>query len=131
MVLLQELENIINSYYGVVITEKRRLRGHIDSRYIFSKIAFDSYKCSKSEIARYLKVNHGTVISYLKNFDGVLKTDKAFVKIYESVLNDFKRLDKDLLDYKEKAKINQLEYYKRKVIELTQEIDLILSKKAV
>ena len=110
--LFEELEHTIKSYYKIDLRQENRRRDYIDSRRIFCKIAFEFLKQSKTKIGRYLNFDHSTVIHYLKGFNGILKSDKIFKSNYENILKDFKILHPHVLLLQEKAKQEQLKYYK-------------------
>ena len=53
MNLFEELEVIIKSYYKVNLKGISQEKDYIYSRYIFSKIAFENVKTSKSAIGNF------------------------------------------------------------------------------
>ncbi len=85
---LNKLESIIESYFDFDIKEKNRERDIVNSRFIFSQIAYKYLKVSKSDIGRFLNKRHDLIIYYLNNFDGILTTDHVFRAIYNEIIGN-------------------------------------------
>jgi len=58
-----------------------RQRKYVNARMIFSKSMCDRGH-TRTDVAKYLKKNHATVIHYLKYFEGYLATDIEFKRKY-------------------------------------------------
>ena len=86
----QQLKKIIKEEIGIDIHSKKRYRGNVDAKKIFSYIMYKR-GMSKSQIAREIGVRHCTVIHYLKTIDSLMKYDPSFSYNYnlcnESFIN--------------------------------------------
>ena len=88
-VRMNALKDIIQHHLGVdVIKDKSRTKEKVEARMMFSYI-MDEKGYGKSEIGRFLKKDHSSVIHYLKTFPWYLKTDKALSEDYAVVRKSF------------------------------------------
>lgn len=87
---LQLLLSISNSFLGKNIRTKSRKRVFINPRYVFSQIAKVFFKKGPSEIAKFLGLDHASIINYHKKFNGVYKTDEQVRKLYKETLKQLK-----------------------------------------
>ena len=96
---LEVLLIISNSLLGQSIRTKTRKREFVNARYVFSHIANKYLEKGPSEIGRFLRLDHASIISYLKKFDGVYKTDYELRDLHKKVMQEVKELDPNLIDY--------------------------------
>ena len=96
---LEVLMIISNSLLGQSIRTKTRKREVINARYVFSHIANKYLEKGSSEIGRFLRLDHASIINYLKKFDGVYKTDYELRDLHKKVMQEVKELDPNLIDY--------------------------------
>lgn len=121
----QELESLIKCYYKVDLKKKDRKRQYVDSRMIFSKIAYDFLKVkSKVMISRYLNHDHGTTLNALNNFDGIYKTDKIFKDNYDNILQTYKKMCPEIVMLNEEIKVLRLKYHEKMVQKIEEELSL-------
>jgi hypothetical protein len=88
-VRMNALKDIIQHHLGVdVIKDKSRTKEKVEARMMFSYIMHEK-GYGPSEIGRFLKKDHTSVIHYLKTFPWYLKTDKALSEDYAVVRKSF------------------------------------------
>jgi hypothetical protein len=94
------LINIIRQETGVDILERTSRRENVYGRMIFSYIMFKFNHYGYTKISRILKLNHATIIHYVKEFDNILSQDASFKDRYLNIsrvyFGDFKIDDQDV-----------------------------------
>jgi hypothetical protein len=85
------LREIVKIITGVEVRKnKSRIQHIVDSKMIFSNILHErGYGCSI--IARYLVMNHATVLHYFKRFPWYLQTDAILRNKYERIKSEFNK----------------------------------------
>ncbi len=122
------LKDIITEELGIDVMRRCRKRSIVDARKIFSYILSKSahYGCTK--IARLLKMNHATIIFYLKEIETLMLVDTDVKHDYERVFEAYSRkiaggelslmtrleLEKEIERLRENYHELQLEYLKTK-----------------
>lgn len=69
---MDNLKNIVNSVFSVDIMKKSNKRDFVNARKVFSKILIDK-GFGSSEIGRYIRKHHSTVIHYRSDASAMLK----------------------------------------------------------
>lgn len=82
------LKTIVDGVFNLNIFDKNRKRPYVDAKKIFSVIMIER-GASKSDVARFLDVNHATVIHYRRTFYEHIDIDKTFRGQYTEVLKRF------------------------------------------
>ena len=70
---------IVNKVFSASVLSKERLRDNVDARKSLCMI-MRNYGASYSDIGRFLKKNHATVIHLCKSGDGLLESDRDFLQ---------------------------------------------------
>lgn len=83
------LHEIIKVHLNVdVVEDKSRDRDNVDARMIWANILFKKgYGCSA--LARYLRMNHATMLHYRRVFDNYQKSDLILRDKYITIANEF------------------------------------------
>jgi hypothetical protein len=84
------LKTIVDSVFNLDLLSKNRKRPFVDAKKIFSNIIIER-GASKSDVARFLDVNHATVIYYRRTFFEHIEIDKTFREQYLEVLKRFEK----------------------------------------
>ena len=82
---MEELEVIINAFYGIDIKEKNRTRIYVVAKTIFAHFSHTYLNESYSAIGRFLNLNHGTIIYHVKNFDFTYLSDSYLKNGYDNL----------------------------------------------
>lgn len=80
----EKLHKTIDEVFNVNMLTKSRERKNINARICFAHLLVDR-GYSKSEVARYMKKNHATIIHYCKSYDTYSITDKVLHEKYKDV----------------------------------------------
>ena len=85
------LREIVKTLSGVEIKDnKNRMQHIVDSKMIYANILHEKgYGCSV--IARYMGMNHATILHYFKKFPWYLKTDVPLKNKYERIKSEFNK----------------------------------------
>tara|TARA_R110002110_G_scaffold192460_1_gene400584 strand:- start:88 stop:615 length:528 start_codon:yes stop_codon:yes gene_type:complete len=78
-----KLKDAVNEVFCLDMMKRTRQRPYVNARMVFSSILFER-GYNKSEIGRYLKKNHATVIHYCRSLEGYVKTDKVLREQYHA-----------------------------------------------
>jgi hypothetical protein len=91
--LEKQFDDILPSMYGrtVTITCKKRIRPIVELRCFFSFIA-RSMGYSLTDIGKYMKKDHTTIINHIKTFNNLYETQENFRDSYIKIVNKIKRL---------------------------------------
>lgn len=85
---MDHLQKIVNDMFGVNIMEKSNIRTYADARKTFSKILIDR-GFSLSEVGRYLKKHHSTIIYYMNDVNAILQFSPSVMDKYIACREDF------------------------------------------
>jgi len=86
------LKDIIDEVFQCDVMSKSRRRYNVDGRRAFS-IILKNRGYTFTRISKFLKKDHATIIHYLKNVEGILKTDPIFrERFYDSDQQFFRPL---------------------------------------
>jgi hypothetical protein len=119
---LSILKNIVDSAFGVDISEKCRKIKFLNARMVFSKIARD-YQYKYQEVGDFLGLSHATVMNSVRLFDIYSETDKVLMKMYMECLEMFESQDSfDSLDKGDLKK--QIINLKRQINSLNSELTM-------
>jgi chromosomal replication initiation ATPase DnaA len=77
------LLEIVNNIFQSDVMSTVRCRGNVDGRRAFCAILRNEGH-SYTKIAEVLNKNHATVIHYVRGIEGILQTDSAFAKRYDT-----------------------------------------------
>ena len=84
-----KIKDSVESLTGQNIMKKNRERPRVEARYIACKVMYDSFKnISLSEIGRFFKLNHATVLHGIKSISDWMETDVNMKRIYYAVLTE-------------------------------------------
>ena len=86
---LRLLADMVTNITQFDIRLKTRRREYVEARYIYYKIAKDTYHYSLSRIGEEVNRDHATVMHGLRNVEGWLSSDKMFKEKYERVVKYF------------------------------------------
>jgi hypothetical protein len=78
---MDHLQKIVNDMFCVNIMKKVNKREFVNARKVFSKILVDR-GFTISEIGRYLKKHHSTIIHYMSDADGMLQYSPSVMDKY-------------------------------------------------
>ena len=102
----KELHQVILNLTGVDVFEnKRKFRKIVNSKMVYSKI-LRSQGFTYSKISNSLKLNHASVIYYVKSANELLQVDKELKHLFDSVTLSYK--SNYLKHTKEEANIENL-----------------------
>jgi hypothetical protein len=88
---LKLLADIVSDVLELDIRKKTRKQEYVEARYIYYKIARDTYfNYSLEKIGKEVRRDHATVIHGLSNVDMWIEKDRIFREKYELVLKYFK-----------------------------------------
>lgn len=92
-ILEKQFDDFLPSLYGrtVTITCKRRIRPIMELRCFFSFIA-RTMGYNLTDIAKYMKKDHTTIIHHIKTFNNLYETQENFRDKYIKILNKIKNL---------------------------------------
>jgi hypothetical protein len=85
---MDSLQKIVNEMFNVNVMKKSNNRNYADARKTFSKILVDR-GFGISEIGRYLKKHHSTIIYYMADVEGMLQYSPSVMDKYISCRNAF------------------------------------------
>jgi hypothetical protein len=85
---MDELLDIIKNAIGVDITKKTNERIYVDGRMIFAKILNDR-GYGISDLGRYIKKHHSSIIHYRDSANDLLKTNELFTEKYFACKDKF------------------------------------------
>lgn len=85
---MMTLKTIVDSVFNLDTLTKDRRRPYVDAKKIFSVIMIERGS-SKSDVARFLGVNHATVIYYRRTFYDHVKVDSTLRDKYAKTLKRF------------------------------------------
>lgn len=89
------LKKIIEEYYNIPsLDSKKRNPDRVIASQMFQYFLFNFFKMGKSEIGRYLKTDHSTVIHSLRKINNYLDVD-----IDGKLRNDIKQIKMKMLFY--------------------------------
>jgi hypothetical protein len=91
---MDNLKKVVDSVFSVDIMKKVNKREFVNGRKVFSKILVDR-GFTISEIGRYLKKHHTTIIHYMSDVDGMLKYSPTVFDKYLICKEDFSRSTDD------------------------------------
>ena len=101
------LLEIVNNIFQSDVMSTVRCRGNVDGRRAFCAILRNEGH-SYTKIAEVLNKNHATVIHYVRGIEGILQTDSAFAKRYDTASMMFlKKIERSGNDFVSKE-INKL-----------------------
>jgi len=84
-----KIKDSVESLTGQNIMKKNRERPRVEARYIACKVMYDSFKkISLSEIGRFFKLNHATVLHGIKSINDWMETDVNIKQIYYAVMTE-------------------------------------------
>ena len=84
-----KIKDSVESFTGQDIMKRNRDRPRVEARYIACKVMYDSFKnISLSEIGRFFKLNHATVLYGIKNVSNWMETDVNMKQIYYAVMTE-------------------------------------------
>jgi hypothetical protein len=78
---MSNMKDIVESFFGVDIKDKRRNRGIVDARIVFVNVMIER-GYSYSLIGRFIDKDHSTIIHYSRVIEGMLRYDD-FKKKYD------------------------------------------------
>jgi hypothetical protein len=121
---MQELTDIIKSVFNEDVKDKMQKREIVDARIIFSKILRER-GYTYSSIGRFLRKDHSTIISYMRNVHALLSQVDGLMAKYISCRDAF-LIDKELiynevLNIKKEVKGNNLS-----IISLNNQIEKLI-----
>ena len=87
--MIKQLKEKIEERYNIDLKDTSRRRDVVNGRMAFAKICRDNLRMPYMAIGKEIGKDHATIIHYLKNFEGVCKSDSFFN-------HNFKELEKDL-----------------------------------
>jgi hypothetical protein len=82
------LKTILNEAFGVEITKRTNKREAVNARKIFSKILSER-GYTRSEVGRYLKKDHSTIVHYMYDVDDMIKYTDGMAEKYVTSKNAF------------------------------------------
>ena len=82
------LNTIIKDVMGVEIVKRTNKREAVNGRKIFSKILSER-GYTRSEIGRYLKKDHSTIVHYMYDVDDMIKHTEGMAEKYVTSKNEF------------------------------------------
>jgi hypothetical protein len=122
---MQELTEIIKSVFNEDVKDKTQKREIVDARIIFSKILRER-GYTYSSIGRFLRKDHSTIISYMRNVHALLTQVDGLMQKYKVCKESFFANKEELVVVKPQ---NEKEM---SIISLNNQIEkLILERKSV
>jgi hypothetical protein len=122
---MQELSDIIKSVFNEDVKDITRRREIVDARIVFSKILRER-GYTHSAIGRFLKKDHSTILSYMRNVQSLLTQVDGLMQKYKVCRDSFFANKEDLIVVKVQ---NEKEM---SIISLNNQIEkLILERKSV
>lgn len=83
---LKEIQEKVESYFGLKLNTKCRRREYIYARMIYYKLVRNFHPdMSYQQIANTMNKNHATVLHAIKEFPNVCRFDKEFSKDYNNL----------------------------------------------
>lgn len=82
------LRTIVSEKFNVEIIKRTNKRDAVSARKIFSKILIDR-GYTKSEVGRYLKKDHSTIVHYMGDVDWLIKYTPLMEEMYLQCKEDF------------------------------------------
>lgn len=137
------LKNIVCKEFNIKVKDldsKCRLRNFVDARKVYSSIMRDYYKRGYTHIGNDLNKNHATIINLIKGHENLIVTDTFYIDAYNNCINKLECADNshalsnklqllmEVDDQLEEVK-EELQKTKRKIYEITERKDRILSNK--
>jgi hypothetical protein len=96
------LRTIVSDVFNVEIVKRTNKRDAVSARKIFSKILNDR-GYTKSEIGRYLKKDHSTIVHYMYDVDAMIKYTDGMAKKYIDCKDSFKNCIGETSDEENKS----------------------------
>jgi hypothetical protein len=122
---MQELTEIIKSVFNEDVKDKTQRREIVDARIVFSKILRER-GYTYSSICRFLRKDHSTIISYMRNVHALLTQVDGLMQKYKVCKDSFLANKEELVVVKPQ---NEKEM---SIISLNNQIEkLILERKSV
>ena len=124
---LELLLDICNGFVEKTIRSRSREQEYVNARYIFCQIAKNIFDIGVSEIGRFLKFNHATILNYVVKFNGVYRTDEVIRDLYKKALKEIIEAQPTLLNYKFTSIDNRIDYHKKSIEELIKKREDLMS----
>ena len=87
--LKNKIKQSVEGLTGQNIMIRNRERPRVEARYIACKVMYDSFRnISLSEIGRFFKLNHATVLYGIKNVTNWIESDENMKRIYYAVMTE-------------------------------------------
>lgn len=84
-----KIKDSVESLTGQNIMKRNRERPRVEARYVACKVMYDSFKkISLSEIGRFFKLNHATVLYGIKNINNWMESDDNIKQIYYAAMTE-------------------------------------------
>ena len=126
------LREAVEDLFDVPLRERTRKRTYVNARFVFSNILV-ARGHTKVNIAKYLGMDHATIVHYCRNFYGFTQADSKLKRNYEELdkvfsgqFNPLYKLDREQL----RERVIELEQKIRK-LNKKREMDEAAFKKAI
>lgn len=96
------LRTIIQEELGVEIVKRTNKRHAVNGRKLFSKILCE-IGVTKSEIGRYLRKDHSTIVHYMADADSMIKYTEGMLEKYEEIRREFLNVVKKTINEDNKS----------------------------
>lgn len=110
-----DLMSIVNKSFNENILRRSRQVNTVNARMVFSKILRDR-GCLLTQIGRFLRKDHSTIVNYMQNFDMYIRQDSHLMQSYLMCKEEFFLTHDPILSYKE-------EDLKKEILSLRSEIN--------
>lgn len=116
---MDDLKSIVNEVFDIDIMNKRGTRTLVDARKVFAKILADR-GFGISEIGKYLKKHHSTILHYNNDVDGLLMYKPSVREKYSVIKTEFLKIAIKIDKYNSDAELEtEIFRLKNKIDELT------------
>lgn len=122
---MDKLKEVVNEIFNVDIIKKSNKRDFVNARKVFSKMLIER-GFGSSEIGRYIRKHHSTIIHYRYDVDAMLKYSPTVMEKYLACKSAFSNKEQHI-----QLNPKELEQ-KRYIISLNNQIEkLILDRNAI
>lgn len=84
---LLEIRDFVETELSVDLAKKNRRKDVVQARYIYAKLCSLHTSSTYELKGRIIKRNHASIMHYLRNFDGYIKSDTGFKEKYLTLKN--------------------------------------------